>query len=535
MSITQSAWVAAVQKRWFRRAESTVVAVIFVTGLWFLFGQLAIARFRVVPGDLGDGRWNAILLEHGFRFLRGDAWHRALWSPNWSFYPHENVLAYSDNLLGTLPLYAIFRALHCNEMAAYDAWAVAMAIGNFLAMYAFLRAVDQSRIGAALGGFVFAFSMPRGEQLNHLQLFPHCFTPLCFYFLTRLRTLRPSAVWGAVACAVLQLYAGIYLGWFLGLALGICATVTLVMALASRQFRNGILFGLRRLWVHSVVAMVAGAVSLLPLVIHYARAQAEVGPRSFSEMVGMLPRPLSYFLPADYTWLYRTSLLKIKPTLPVSHEQVMFTGFLVLLCAVAELLVHARRQRPIAEHWWQYSLLSVWIITVIATLWIDGSLWQYLYRILPGAGGIRAVARIALLQLLPLGAAAAWAATWVQKRLGLAVVTVLAALVVLENSGTANYHFTVSEHSSRVHRIETELLAENCRTFLLVGAEDPYKIHMDALWASLETQTPTLNGFSGNIPPEWPFETPRTARLLRMRSWLGRHNANTEGLCLLRH
>ena len=525
----------AVQNRWSRRAETTVVATIFVAGLWFLLGQIVTARFGVVPGDLGDSRFNAIVLEHGLRFLHGDAWHRALWSPNWSFYPHENVLAYSDNLLGTLPIYAVFRALHCNEMAAFDAWVVAISIGNFAAMYAFLRAVSQSRIGAALGGFVFAFSMPRGEQLNHLQLFPHCFTPLCFYFLVKLQTLRPSAVWGAVVCVVLQLYAAVYLGWFLGLALGICAAVTLIIAIASRPFRASIFLGVRRLWVHGAGATVLGAVSLLPLVIHYAKAQAEVGPRSFTEMIGMLPRPLSYLLPADYTWVFRTSLLKIKATLPVSHEQVMFAGFVVLLCVVAELFVVARRARKLAEHWWQCSLLVVWIVTVMATLWVNGSLWQYLCRIIPGAGGIRAVSRIVLLQLLPLGAATAWAATWVQKRFGLAAVTVLAALVVLENSGTANYHFTVSEHASRVHRVKTELLAQNCRSFLLIGGEEAYKIHMDALWASLKTQTPTLNGFSGNIPPEWPFETPHTARLSRMRHWLVRHNANTDGLCLLRH
>ena len=525
----------AVQNRWSRRAEATVVVAIFVAGLWFLFGQLVTARFRVVPGDLGDGRWNAILLEHGLRSLRGDAWHRDLWNPKWLFYPHENTLAYSDNLLGTLPIYALFRALHCSEMSAFDAWVVTMSIGNFVAMYAFLRAVHQSRIGAALGGFVFAFSMPRGEQLNHVQLFPHCFTPLCFYFLARLKTLRPSAVWGAVVCAVLQLYAAVYLGWFLGLALGICATATLIIALASRPFRNSIFLGLRRLWVHGVVAMVLGAISLLPLVIHYARAQAEVGPRRFSEMIGMLPRPLSYSLPADYTWVYQSSLLKLKQTLPTSHEQVMFTGFLVSFCATAQVLLLARGARNMAEHWWQCSLLAVWTVTVIATLWVGGSMWQYLHRIIPGAGGIRAVARIALLQLLPLGAAAAWAATWVQNRCGFVAVTVLVAIVVLENSGAANYHFTVSEHASRVHRVEAELSGQSCRSFLLVGSEDAYKIQMDALWASLETQTPTINGLSGNVPPDWPFETPRNARTSQLRSWLARHHANTVGLCLIRH
>src|ERR1700690_3931525 len=258
--------------------------------MWFFFGRLVLTRFDAVPGNLGDSRFNAIVLEHGFRFIRGDAWHGALWSPNWEFYPQKNVLAYSDNLLATLPIYALARAVGLHEMAAVNSWVLVITVANFFAMQLFLRNLELSRLGAALGAFVFAFAMPRGQQLGHLQLFPHFFTPLCFLCVTRLHTLRPWTVWGAVCCVVLQLYAAIYLGWFLALALGICGVVTVVMCRVSGDFRRRIWFGLKRLWLHVVAALALAIAGLLPMGIHYAQAQSDVGKRSFYQMRGMLPR-----------------------------------------------------------------------------------------------------------------------------------------------------------------------------------------------------------------------------------------------------
>jgi hypothetical protein len=55
---------------------------------------------------------------------------------------------------------------------------------------------------------------------------------------------------------------------------------------------------------------------------------------------------------------------------------------------------------------------------------------------------------------------------------------------------------------------------------------------LDALWASLQTKTPTLNGYSGNVPPRWPLEDLRTVQLSRMRRWVARHHASTDGLCV---
>ncbi len=517
--------------QWTRRLELAIVALIFLSGLWFFFGQLVSTRFDAVPGDLGDSRFNAIVLEHGFRFLRGDAWHRVFWTPNWAFHPHKNVLAYSDNLLGTLPLYIAARAVGLGEMAAFNAWVVVLSVANFVSMALLLREAQVSRLGAAVGGFVFAFAMPRGEQLNHLQLFPQFFTPLCFLCLLKMRSLRAWTVWGAVACAVLQLYAAVYVGWFLALALAIGAMVTAFLAAASRKFRGALWGGFKRLWLHVIGAALLGVAALLPMTIHYANAQAEVGRRKYGEMLPMLPRVASYFLPADYTLLYHSMMLKMKQGLPVAHEHVMFAGFLVMACMVMLLAALLRASRT--AHWWHWVLVAIWLTTVTATLFVNGSLWGTLHRVIPGAGGIRAVSRIVMLQLLPLGAAAAWAVTGLQRRLGFVVAALFAALVVLENSGAASYHFSARDHAARIDRIKLQLASKQCDTFFLTGTDEPYKVQLDAMWASLLSKVPTINGYSGNTPRRWPFENPREVRPVQLKVWMRRHQAPIGELCEL--
>ncbi len=532
--LTPAAWKGywgSVNSLWTRRVETATIALIFLAGLWFFFGQLVLTRFDAVPGDLGDSRFNAILLEHGFRHLRGDDWHQAFWSPSWAFYPHKNILAYSDNLLGTLPIYSLARAFGLREFAAFNAWLVVIAVANFFAMLLFLRGIQLSRLGAALGGFVFAFAMPRGEQLNHLQLFPQFFTPLCLMCVTQLHTLRPWTVWGAVVCAVLQLYAAVYLGWFLALALGVCLLVTLVLSLFSAECRDTIRVGLKQLWLSAIAAAALASLALIPLGIHYSRAQAEVGPRIYDEIRNMLPRVSSYFLPSDYTFLY-APMLKLKQGIPVAHEHVMFAGFLVLICTLLMLASLFRRPREFATRWWKLALLSIWMITIVITLWVDGSLWNTLHKVIPGGGAIRAVSRITLLQLIPLGAAAAWAATWIERRAGILVAALFAGLVVLENSGVANYHFSVRDQITRVNQLKSQLAAKRCSTFFVTGTDESWKTQLDAMWASIDTKIPTINGYSGNIPPAWPFEDLRNVRQAALRRWLLRHHKKTDGLCM---
>ena len=65
-----------------------------------LFGYLLNTsnNFTSIPGDLGDARFNSVVLEHLYQWVSGDASY--LWSPNY-FYPFKWVLTFSDNHFGS--------------------------------------------------------------------------------------------------------------------------------------------------------------------------------------------------------------------------------------------------------------------------------------------------------------------------------------------------------------------------------------------------------------------------------------------------
>ena len=76
-----------------------------VLGLCFFTFKIIGFDFSYFPGDLGDGRLNLYFLEHAHKFFTGKI--SSFWEAPF-MYPEPNVTAYSDNLLGSAPIYSFF-------------------------------------------------------------------------------------------------------------------------------------------------------------------------------------------------------------------------------------------------------------------------------------------------------------------------------------------------------------------------------------------------------------------------------------------
>jgi len=86
--------------------------------------------------------------------------------------------------------------------------------------------------------------------------------------------------------------------------------------------------------------------------------------------------------------------------------------------------------------------------------------------------------------------------------------------------------------AERVHRLAGEI-DPTAHAFLYLTDDDKpdFVHHIDAMWMQLETGVPTLNLYSGNYPPEWPFREVRVrnrkerGRLKQaLRSWVQENN-----------
>ncbi len=165
-----------------------------------------------IPGDLGDARLNNYLLEHGFLWLIGEV--HIFWNAPF-FYPALNVMAFSDNHLGSLPIYTFFRLLTFDRETAFQLWILVLFSLNFISCYYILRQFKFSPFSAGAGAFVFTFSLPVNARLGHAQLLPRFLVPFGFYYAWRyLNTSHLKYLIGLSLSIVWQLYCTIYIGIF---------------------------------------------------------------------------------------------------------------------------------------------------------------------------------------------------------------------------------------------------------------------------------------------------------------------------------
>lgn len=202
----------------------TISVCIFglIVGLIFFVFKVIGWDFAYYPGDLGDGRFNMYVLEHAYKFLIGK--EKSLWEAPFMF-PEKNIITYSDNLIGTAPLYGFFRLLGSNRELSFQYWFVLVCSLNYMCGFVFFNSVFKNPFSAALGSFVFAFTMSLQSQMCHAQTFPRFAIPIAFLMLYKFyKDLNLVYLGFAIFALVFQFYCAIYLGFLLTfpLLLAIC-------------------------------------------------------------------------------------------------------------------------------------------------------------------------------------------------------------------------------------------------------------------------------------------------------------------------
>ncbi len=188
----------------------------------------------MMPGDLGDARFNSVILEHGYQWLTGQA--DRLWSPGF-FYPFERVLGFSDNHFGTFWVYAAARAFGAVRENAFLFWFLVGNALNFFSCLWVLRRFGFRAIAASYGAFVFAFSLPVLHQEGHAQLFYRFAIPLAVWaWWEALEHRRLLDIFITTFWVAIQFLCSIYLGVFLGYLLVAMSLSYLVLNYAGCLF-----------------------------------------------------------------------------------------------------------------------------------------------------------------------------------------------------------------------------------------------------------------------------------------------------------
>lgn len=474
---------------------------LLVLGFW-LIPLAHTCQLACVPGDIGDARFNDVVLEHFYRWVVGT--DRSLLSPQF-FYPMPGALTFSDNHWGTAWLYSIFRALGWDRYQAFDLWYLAGYVANFMACHALLRKLNFSPVASALGAFAFTFPMPLIAKYGHAQLLCRFLIPVGLLLWERFQGSGKWRWMGGLALAVVgQFYISIYMGYFMLLFL--TAWIVVQWRVESvgphewfRQWTEWRNPSAKRELIAAgcmIVAALAAFAFLMHPYLHYAKVYGF--QRSPAEIATMLPRPQSYLL-ADGSSIWGALSTRFVADVPMRGEHQMFFGLGMLGLAILGVIRSKARVRWVA--------LGSVVLLMLLTLSVHGHSLYLLVSRLPGVDSIRAVSRIGLVMALPIAVLVALGVDSLRdtspplRTLGAA----LALLMISESVATNTIHFDIAEAKAHTAAMAAKLpspLPQKAVLFNPNRSDSAFFVsELDGVILAQEVNRPTLNGYSGNSPP----------------------------------
>jgi hypothetical protein len=460
-----------------------------------------------IQTDPTDTLVNHYVLEHSWLWVSKPGYVGTLWSPPF-FYPAPRTLAYSENLLGTAPLYWLFRAA-CGPPVAYAAWMITVCALTYATTALALRWFGVGHGLAAFGAFVFAFGLPRVANLMHQQLLPHLFAPLAVAAAWRLAT-RPQLLTlaGFLAACFLQALASIYLGWFL--LLGLVVFFPWLLATHRNHWAELATFA-KRSWLPAACLLVVAALPFALLFNVYREANRgfvrewwECRPNMPGVRDWLLPPPVA----ATACWL---GVECGSPNL----ERWCFPGWVVLGLAVLGAVLAVGRPALLDRERARLVLALLGTALTLAVLSLadvgGGAPWRFVYEHVPGAKAIRAVGRVGLTALLfalaggllTLDALARGPGSG--RRLRWAVAGLVVLLGALEQVAVVLPSFDAASFYPRAE-VLGQSLRRGTAAYVRCRPGAPFITgELLVMWAGLYANRPVVNGYSGRWPDRYPY------------------------------
>jgi hypothetical protein len=473
-----------------------------IIGLFAVFHPTILSGLGLIQTDPGDTRLNNYILEHGYRWIIGDNLHRKFWNPP-IFFPATNTAAYSDILLGTAPIYWLFRAFHLPYDTSFQLWMMTVLLLNFLLTFLLLnRVLGLSIIASCGGAYIFAFGGIRISQLGHQQLLPQFYSIVVIYCLFQIfKKPDQPGHHGPVhniiiiplffTSAALQLYASFYLGWFLCFGL----LVLLIVSLVFQESRFSLLYFLKINWPVMLISVLLFLLAMSWMGYHYMICYHEMGNRTWSETADQVPRLLSWMDMGPDNWVYAWTRKYLNfSSLQLEWEHRIGLGLLTMGIALMGMIKMSKM------FWGKLVLLAFLIIAALAFMFPGGwTPWHLVRYLLPGAGAIRGVARLSLLWLIVFSFGVAFFLDGLKHK---KLAILLLFLVCLEQIQTTP-SYSKSAMRAEVNNL-AQLIPKNCTTFYYLP-RDYGKYQLNAMWAQMITEIPTINAFSDWYPkkPSW--------------------------------
>ena len=480
--------------------------------LIFTFPMLK-SHFDLMPGNGIDAKLFAYLLEHSRLWLLGVQTHDSLWDVPF-YYPIKNTLAFSDALIGIMPIYWLIR-IFFTTFSAIQVLMVVMCIFNYSALYyLFKKQLKFCDLASALGAFIFAFSILRYYRMVHLNYYCQFYCILALIFLLKINknnSILKNNIFFFLftSCMVLQFYSCYTLGYYFC----IVSFLGILISLFYKEYRKNIFDFIKTFYPYIIGYLIFGIVLLIPFVSHYL----QVGmPRNVESIL--------YHAQTSEAWLRTVSLLDsfiYKSDYSdywLRDECCAGIGFLTTIFALWGIW-YCKKYK-----WILYSLLI--FIFVASVKIFSFLLWEYLFDFMVGAQGIRVVVRIVYISLiifsLGLSAFAQHFYTNFKNKISAKIILIVSVLLIVleqipynyEKSSTwINYNWSKSTFEKQIEEASKDIpKSAGVIKFMMdtnavmTSYNDPEYINFDkfhssvthlACFVALKTNKYCVNGKSG--------------------------------------
>jgi len=556
----------------------------FALGL-FGYALPAVGYFSAVPGDFGDDRFNSVILEHLFRWVSGR--QVSLWSPAF-FYPFEHVLAFSDNHFGASVFYILLRFSGLSREVSFDGWFLIGFILNYFCTCWAFRRIGFSQLACAAGAFVFCFSLPVFQTETHAQMCYRFAIPLAFVaFWSLLATKRLFLLWEVVFWSTIQFFCSIYLGVFLFYLL-VATFIAWLIVEAKKQYFSDPLPGFQKekraatvffyttiilcmsmlvqalhkyyvltlkhpfaiqydsIYIVIFLFCLLSATFIIWLIVAEKQYFSDLLPgfqkekraakvffgfttfTSISMLVWLLHNYYATMLEYDFQpglfYLFSFSDYFLK-------DSIMFVGFGVWSLCVFGIV--KTFQRGFEKKIGRIGLIAVisFVLLFVVTLYIKVySLYGVIYLMIPGISAIRAVPRILLVMLLPMGILAAVSVEAVQRKavdasmatkslLLIALFFLLGAEVIAYHPKNTSIHQWQARKNALLEIFPAQLPAQPILYVTAKKGDPSYSTELDGMILAQDLGIPTLNGASGHEPPGYSLPEPCSSYRNRLLSY----------------
>lgn len=528
-------------------------------GTFQFHGALFSSGFDLFPGDRGDARTFVYIAEHWYQVLLG---HGELLSPG-MFYPVKGSLGYTDTLVAHALPYSLLRVAGFDMFSALAVPVVLVNFLNYVTCFILLnRVLHFNSIASCAGATFFAFNSPKLNHPGHFNIQPVLFLPLAVIFVIQFgrnaaNLTQKKAFWLLALAGMfldLQLLTALYPGWFfifwsfLFLVLAFCLP-------ATRFFILGII---RRFWPALTGSTIVFVFGLFPLLLAYLPAVQSVGWRPYGLVNSLTPEFWSLLIMGDgnYIWGRVSAAISRMHALSSTEHNIgiglvpSLAWLAISVWAIWMVKKYARGHITLNKNRLEgtnsemnYLFLSLAIIAtslfyiIGMKYWNDSSPWRFVYLYFPGAKGFRTVARYVTVLTLPMAIAFAFAVHGGMQKLSIQrnalirmCLTVgmfaVIAFGLFEQLGGVPA-FSKSAEIAWLNKLAARL-PENCSSFYAVAGpvrrQAKYEYQIDAMLVSIMRRVPTLNGYSGHVPPGWSLrEVEAPDYEDNVKQWINRH------------